>query len=192
MTPDDLSRLAGAHELPQHVMRLNPNGHVLFGTSSFGATLDAAVAARLAAAFARGSGHGLLALALSETATALPADMDYWRAFAAQFMTAVCARPQPADDPSGEAPATPPPKPKPNVPVPLPGAAALALLADAAPPMQGAEYLSAAILADCWRAMDAALASELSDSREPLAVFLKRRRHLRSQIISRRRDRLNI
>ena len=126
-------------------MRLTPNGHVVFGTSAAGTTLDAAVAGRLTAAFGRGSGHGLLALALSETSTALPADMDYWRAFAARFMTAVCARPQPADGPSGEAPA----EPTPNALVAAPASPDLALVAGAAPPMQGAEYLSVAILTAC-------------------------------------------
>ena len=147
MTPDDLGiRSASAHELPGYVIRLTPNGHVQFGTSTAGTTLDAAVAGRLTAAFGRGSGHGLLALALSETSTALPADMDYWRAFAARFMTAVCARPQPADATLGMDPATPAAKPSGLAP---PGEADLVLLAEAAPPMQGAEYLSAAILSAC-------------------------------------------
>ena len=46
---------------------------------------------RLALAFERGTGHGLLHLGVEEPGTLLPADLAYWRDFGARFVTAVCA-----------------------------------------------------------------------------------------------------
>ena len=66
-------------------------------------------------------------------------------------MTALCALP---DFGEGNKP-----------PVPLPGEGELDTTAAAVPPMTGAEYLTAARLADLWRAMDAAFDAELARSR---------------------------
>ena len=55
------------------------------------------VADRLRSAFAAGAGPGLLSLGLDETATTLPAEIAFWRDFAARFMTALCSRPAAAE-----------------------------------------------------------------------------------------------
>ena len=48
-------------------------------------------------------------------------------------------------------------------------------MAAAAPPMTGAEYLTAAVLADLWRAMDVAFDTELAEAKLSVQEFLKAR-----------------
>src|SRR5437660_6223263 len=97
--------------------------------------------ARLERAFARGSGHGLLCLGADEVGTALPAILSYWRELATRYVSAVCALPDVGEGLK-----------KPPVPIPAPGE--LEKMASDVPPMTGAEYLTAGILTDLWRAMD--------------------------------------
>jgi non-specific serine/threonine protein kinase len=51
----------------------------------------------------------------------------------------------------------------------------LSTMAAAAPPMTGAEYLTASVLADLWRGMDAAFEAELVEAKLPVQEFLKSR-----------------
>ncbi len=48
-------------------------------------------------------------------------------------------------------------------------------MAAAVPPMTGAEYLTASVLADLWRGMDAAFDAELADAKLSVQEFLKSR-----------------
>src|SRR5207245_5599067 len=48
-------------------------------------------------------------------------------------------------------------------------------MASDVPPMTGAEYVTACVLADLWRAMDIAFDSELAESKLSLQDFLKSR-----------------
>src|SRR3979411_3017845 len=48
-------------------------------------------------------------------------------------------------------------------------------MAAAAPPMTGAEYLTASVLADLWRAVDAAFDAELAQAKLSVQEFLKSR-----------------
>ena len=123
--------------------------------------LEAASAGRLQQAFARGSGHGLLQLGAGEVATALPPVLAYWRDFAARYVAALCTRPE---APEGDE----------RVQLAPPAHAVLAALADSAPPMTGAEYLTAAALASLWQDLDAAFAIELLESASTLEAFLRR------------------
>jgi non-specific serine/threonine protein kinase len=59
--------------------------------------------------------------------------------------------------------------------VPIPADGELDKMAAAAPPMTGAEYLTAAVLADLWRGMDAAFDAELADTSLSVQEFLKGR-----------------
>ena len=88
--------------------------------------------------------------------------MAYWRDFVAHYVAAPCASPDGAERAG-----------KPIVP--LPSDAELALLAAAAPPMVGAEYLKAAVLADLWRDMDMSCDAELENATVTVQLFLKRR-----------------
>ena len=141
---------------------LTPHGVLTLRRGEEAPTLDPAQGAKLEQAFRRGPGHGLLALGADEVATALPAVLSYWRDFGARYVTALCALPD-----LGEGNAKPP--------VPLPGEDELAETAAAVPPMTGAEYLTAATLADLWRATDTAFDAELAHAALSVQQFLKSR-----------------
>ena len=140
---------------------LTPHGRLALMHDQEAAPLEAATAERLRAAFARGSGHGLLQLGAGEAAAALPAVLAYWRDFAAQYVTALCMQPDAAEHGT-------------RTPVAPPIDAVLASLADAAPPMQGAEYLTAATLAALWQALGAAFTTELLEAGGTVQDFLRR------------------
>ena len=141
---------------------LTPHGRLALMHAQDSVPLEVATAERLHAAFARGPGHGLLQLGAGEAATALPAVLTYWRDFAAQYVTALCVHPDTGQNGA-------------RAPVMPPADDALASLADAAPPMQGAEYLTAATLVALWQALDAAFTTELLEAGGTVQDFLRRR-----------------
>jgi non-specific serine/threonine protein kinase len=141
---------------------LTPHGVLTLRRDEEAPELEPAQGAKLEQAFRRGPGHGLLALGADEVATALPAVLSYWRDFGGRYVTALCALPD-----LGEGNAKPP--------VPLPGEGELAETAAAVPPMTGAEYLTAATLADLWRATDEAFDAELAQAALSVQQFLKSR-----------------
>jgi len=141
---------------------LTPRGVLTLRRDEEAQGLEPAQGARLEQAFLRGPGHGLLALGADEVATALPTVLSYLRDFGARYVTALCALHD-----LGEGNAKPP--------VPLPGDGDLAGTAAAVPPMTGAEYLTAATLAELWRATDAAFDAELADAALSVQEFLKAR-----------------
>lgn len=141
---------------------LTPHGSLMLAQTGEALTLAPEQGQRLETAFARGSGHGLLSLGIDEVGAALPPVLSYWRELAARYVTALCALPG-----IDEASTKPP--------VPVPAAAELDDLAVAVPPMIGAEYLTAAVLADLWRGMDAAFDAELAEAELSVQAFLKRR-----------------
>ena len=141
---------------------LSPRGVLALRPTDEADKLAGDIAQRLADAFARGPGHGLLALGVDEIATLLPPAFAYWRGYGARYMTALCALPG-----IGEARAKPP--------IPQPPEPELTALADHPPPMIGAEYLTADLLADLWRAIDQAFDAELAAADTPVQDFLRRR-----------------
>jgi non-specific serine/threonine protein kinase len=141
---------------------LTPHGHLTLIEDRDASALEPELAQRLQDAFVRGSGHGLLQLGASEVGVALPPVFSYWREFGARYVTAVCTLPE------GEARSI-----KRHIPS-LPDAE-LAWLALAAPPMTGAEYLTATVLQCLWQELDSAFGLELSESECGVQDFLKRR-----------------
>ena len=131
-------------------LTLTPRGHLLFTVADDALQPPAALSRRLESAFARGSGHGLLELGAAEVGTALPADFGYWRDFAARLVTAICTHP----DLDAH-----------HAPIPAPALGELEALAAAAPPMTGAEYLTASVLETLWTEIAAAFRSELAESK---------------------------
>src|SRR3954467_8105670 len=117
---------------PHGLLTLRQAGEVAGGSD-----LDA----RLAQAFARGAGHGLLSLGADEVATALPPVVSYWRELAVRYMTSLCAVPGLGGG-------------RPTPPVPILADGELGTMAAAVPPMIGAEYVTAAVLGDLWRGID--------------------------------------
>ncbi len=131
---------------------LTPRGQLgLSVDSTDAAMLDAATAQRLQQAFARGAGHGLLQLGAGEMATVLPAALSCWRDFAARYVTVLCALPEVAEQGA-------------EVHVARPPSATLESIANAAPAMTGAEYLTPTLLGTMWDELDAAFNSDLRDA----------------------------
>ena len=141
---------------------LTPHGRLALSLVEEGPALDAGVARRLEAAFARGSGHGLFQLGAGEVGAALPPVFSYWRELGTRYVTALCTLTDAATDPS-------------KAHVPAPPLWELEPLALAAPPMTGAEYVSAEVLQALWQETDAAFTEELAKSGNSIQDFLKRR-----------------
>src|SRR6266478_7238321 len=140
---------------------LTPHGHLILSEDRDASALEPELARRLQNAFARGSGHGLLQLGASEVGAALPPVFSYWREFGARYVTTLCTRPD------GETRST-------TTHNPSPPDAELPWLASAAPPMTGAEYLTASVLRSLWQELDIAFGLELSESKCGVQEFLKR------------------
>jgi superfamily II DNA or RNA helicase len=141
---------------------LTPHGSLILADMGEALALDAERGARLQRAFARGSGHGLLSLGIDDIGAPLPPVLSYWREIGTHYATALCALPNIGENGT-----------KPTVP--LPADNTLDRMAAAVPPMTGAEYLTAAVLADLWRNVDAAFDAELGEAKLPVQEFLKRR-----------------
>jgi len=139
-------------------LALTPRGHLLWTGAEDAPQPPAAHWRTLEGAFARGSGHGLLELGAGEIGTALPAGVSYWRDFAARFVTTICTRPDLEAD---------------HAPIPAPVLGELEALAAAAPPMDGAEYLTASVLETLWTEIAEAFRSELAESKTSVQAFLQ-------------------
>ena len=143
------------------VPALTPHGHLTLTEDRDALALDPELAQRLRDAFARGSGHGLLQLGAGEVGTAIPPVFSYWREFGARYVTAICTQPDlEASHPEAR--------------VPVLSDAELDSLALVAPPMTGAEYLTATVLHALWQELGSAFRRELSESRCGVQDFLKR------------------
>ncbi|MGA3027279.1 MAG: DEAD/DEAH box helicase [Bryobacteraceae bacterium] len=143
-------------------LSLTPHGRLLPSHDAEATPLDEGLASRLQQAFERGSGHGLLLLGADEPGAALPPVHAWWREFGARYVTALCTRPD-SDGPWKSAQVAAPPGEE------------LERMALAAPPMMGAEYLTAAVLEALWHELDAAFGIELAESKCGVQDFLKRR-----------------
>ncbi|MGP8245286.1 MAG: DEAD/DEAH box helicase [Bryobacteraceae bacterium] len=143
-------------------LTLTPHGHLALMEDPDAPILDPILAERLRRAFERGSGHGLLQLGAAEAGSALPPVFSYWREFGAGYVTALCTHPGTDAAPR-------------KAHIPAPDAEELERLALAAPPMTGAEYLTADILSALWQQLDAAFGIELAEAKCGIQDFLKRR-----------------
>ena len=141
---------------------LTPHGVLTLRRSGDVASLESDLGSRLEQAFAKGPGHGLLCLGADEVGTVLPPELSYWREFGGRYVTALCALPG-----IGEGRAKPP--------VRAPANPELEQMVFAVPPMAGAEYLTATLLADLWHRMDAAFDTELAVAKLSVQEFLKGR-----------------
>ena len=102
---------------------VTPHGGLALRPSTDGVALPPALGAQIKAAFARGSGHGLLALGADHVGATLPPVLSYWRELGVRYVTALCALPGLGDN-----------RPKPPVPLPADDALqhmAAGLVADA-------------------------------------------------------------
>ncbi|MGH9373602.1 MAG: ATP-dependent helicase, partial [Vicinamibacterales bacterium] len=131
-------------------LALTPRGHLLFTVTDEELLPPSAPLRRLESAFGRGSGHGLFELGAREVGSALSADLSYWRDFGARLVTAICTHP----DLTAQ-----------HTLIPAPALSELEALAAAAPPMTGAEYLTASVLETLWTETATAFRSELAESK---------------------------
>ena len=145
-------------------LRLTPRGHLLLEEADDAPTLDDKVAARLAGAFGRGTGYGLLQLGAGEIGRSLPPALNWWRDFAVRYVEAVCLH---GSGGAGEMPSA-----VLSVIAP-PAEAELATFVLTAPVMPGAEYLTAEILRGLWAELGTALATAFTATGTDLQAFLK-------------------
>ncbi|HEY6357448.1 MAG TPA: hypothetical protein VIX35_04350, partial [Vicinamibacterales bacterium] len=141
-------------------LALTPRGHLLLTDADGASPSPNLLSPTIEGAFARGSGHGLLDLGACEVGTTLPADFSYWRDFAARLVTTICTHP---DLHARDAQ------------IPAPAIEELEAFAAAAPPMIGAEYLTASVLETLWSHIAEAFLSELAESKSSVQEFLQRR-----------------
>jgi non-specific serine/threonine protein kinase len=145
-----------------HAPVLTPQGVLALGVAGEPLELEPRQAARLQQAFERGSGHGLLCLGADEVGTVLPAVLSYWRDLGCRYVTALCALPNLTGS-------------RTKSQISPPAQAEVQKMVAAVPPMTGAEYLTAEVLAQLWRSTDAAFDSELAASQLSVEDFLKAR-----------------
>ncbi len=140
---------------------ITPHGHLRLAPMPDAPALAETTQLRLAQAFARGAGHGLLQLGAGETGVVLPPALAWWREFASGYMAALCALPETENGKPGR--------------IDTPVRNKLETLIADAPPMDGAEYLTVTVLRNLWAALDAALHEDLAAAACPLKEFLHRR-----------------
>ncbi len=145
--------------------RLTPHGHLLLVAEPGDSPLPPDMGPRVADAFTVGSGNGLLDLGSTGIGRALPLVWSWWRDFAARYVTSVCAIPEGG-----------------KIAVAPPAAEELERMIADAPPMIGAEYLSATVLATLWAEIEIALLEILVRENISLPAFLKSRNPAWNQV----------
>jgi superfamily II DNA or RNA helicase len=146
--------------MPRLGLRLTPHGHLVAEDQADAAEIDALVYTRLAKAFAEGSGPGLVRLGASEVGQALPPAFVWWRAFATRYVGAICLNVTDREDDIALPSVSPP------------DAGDLASLVLTAPLMEGAEYLTEAVLLALWDELVCAFAAAFQASGIGLQRFL--------------------
>ena len=113
------------------------------GSPDDGPDLSPAVQRRIREAFAAGRGHGVLRLGAGEPGTDLHPTLSYWRDIGRSFVARVCGALDPTDPTS--------------LIIPAPDPDEIAAFAESAPPMQGAELVTPALLGELWSDVGKAL-----------------------------------
>lgn len=153
--------LPGSPASKQGGLRLTPSGHLVFEPENL--AIEPAVAARLAQAFAHGSGPGLLQLSAAEVVTVLPPALGWWRSFGQRYITVLRLH-------STEQAYMVKSNSQPSAP--SPDEAELTTLVLTAPIMPGAEFLTQDILRTLWSEIDRALIEELETRQIDLQLYL--------------------
>jgi superfamily II DNA or RNA helicase len=141
---------------------LTPAGHLLLRSAEAGEpSPEPAVARRIRAAFERGQGAGLLHMGATEARTPLPPAFGFWRDLGRSFVAALCALPDLEER-----------RERADV---LPRDGELARMAEAAPPMAGAEYLGVEVLASLWAEVLCAWRREIGEAKGTVQAWLAAR-----------------
>ena len=144
------------------VCGLTPSGRIDVrpGSPDEGPGLSTAVQRRIIDAFNVDRGHGVLQLGAGELGTDLHPTLAYWRDIGKGLVAKVCGALDPTDPAS--------------LVVPEPGPDELAAFAQAAPPMQGAELITPAMLGELWFDIGRALTVEAARFEEGVQGYLKK------------------
>ena len=142
-------------------LALSPTGrlHLRTATSEDDDALAGAHVAAIAAAFERGAGEGVLHLGAVEIGTELPPAFAYFRDLGHELVLRVSTHPE--LETLRERVRVEPPQQR------------LEAMAAAAPPMTGAEYLTAPALTALWERTGDALSAELTAHRGTVAEWLR-------------------
>ena len=146
---------------PLHVAVLPSGALVVHPTADdeTGDGLSTAARARVAAAFARSAGHGVLDLGTTELDAPLSPALAFLRELGRAFATRLRAVPD-LEERRDDVQVDCPPDER-------------ARLAGAAPPMAGGEYVDADWIAACWTELGRAFAEEIRAHRGPVAEWLR-------------------
>ena len=143
------------------VCRLTPRGRidVQQGSPEDGPRLSTKAAGQILEAFDASRGEGVLHLGAAALSTDLPPSLSYWRDVGRAFVGRVCGALDPTD-------------PK-SLVIPEPDLDELSALAQAVPPMPGAEILTKDLLADIWSDLGAALSTQAKGHKDGVQGYLK-------------------
>ncbi|MBN1835904.1 MAG: SNF2 helicase-associated domain-containing protein, partial [Spirochaetales bacterium] len=119
-------------------------------------------------AFRCNPGQGLFTLAATRPEAPLSPSAAFWREVASRYLTELCRTPEPAADL--------------KQPIEAPPQGELDTLLLSAPPMQGGEYLRAAVLRSLWSDLDGWARGEVAASGAGLSAWLKRHAPLWHQV----------
>jgi non-specific serine/threonine protein kinase len=122
--------------------------------------MSAAAAQRILDAFNVGRGYGVLHLGAAEPGTKLHPTLSYWRDIGQALVARVCGVLDPID-------------PK-SLVIPDPASEELKAYAQSSPPMQGAELITPALLAELWSDIGEALAAEAARYKDGVQGYLKK------------------
>jgi len=144
------------------VCGLTPSGRIDVrpGSPEDGPRMSAVAAQRILDAFNVGRGHGVLNLGAGEMGTELHPTLSYWRDIGQALVAGVCGALDPTD-------------PK-SLVVPDPAPDELEACAQSAPPMQGAELITPALLGELWADIGKALAAEAAGYKDGVQGYLKK------------------
>lgn len=156
-----ITRNSGSKDNQTLICRLMPSGRidVRLGSPEDGPFIASRSAKQIIEAFNEGRGKGVLYLGAAALLTDLPPSLSYWRDVGRAFVGRVCGAFDPTDPQS--------------LVVPDPDPGELSDLAQAVPPMQGAEILTPALLGEIWSDMGMTLLTEIKGYKDGVRGYLK-------------------
>jgi len=142
-------------------LRLTPHGELLAEAANDGSEIPEVLGRRLCEMSAQGSGALLLHLGAGNLEQALPASFQWWRAFTARYITALC-RHVPQDEQDAKSLTI----------IAVPDDDQLIELVRSAPMMIGAEYLTIDVLQSLWKKLADAFATAFAQSGQDLQTYI--------------------
>ena len=151
-----------------HEITVSPSGRLRLVSDDPQGDGDSAGIRRLVKAFSASSGEGLFRLAANRLEAGLAPSLGFWRDFAVQRLTELCHTPR--TDRTEIEPAAP-----------LSQAQTGTLLLSA-PPIRGAEYLTAEVFNALWRELDQWVRDRVAETEGGLSAFLARQAPMWRQV----------